>query len=227
MFLRKSPISAIFGESPVYPLQTHMNKVVECTEMLVPFFEAVARADWEEVAERQQRITALENEADTMKHELRIKLPRSLFLPVPRHELLELLTQQDRVANRAKDIAGLVTGRKLQLPEVIRADFLHYVGRAVDAARQAQKTVNELDELVETGFHGNEVKVVESMITELDRIEKDTDNMQVAIRADLIKVEKDMPAVDVMFLYKIIDWVGDLGDRAQRVGSRLQLLLAR
>jgi uncharacterized protein Yka (UPF0111/DUF47 family) len=30
-----------------------------------------------------------------------------------------------------------------------------------------------------------------------------------------------------MFLYKIIDWIGDLADRAQQVGSRLELLLAR
>lgn len=227
MFLRKSPISGIFGESPIRPMQVHMNKVVECTALLVPFFEAVARSDWDDVAARQKRIATLENEADALKHDLRIKLPRSIFLPVPRHELLDLLTVQDRVANRAKDIAGLVTGRRLTVPEVIRDKFIRYVARAVDAARKACDTVNELDELVETGFQGSEVKLVEGMITELDRIEKDTDNMQVEIRATLFTVEKEMPPVDVMFLYKIIDWVGDLGDRAQRVGSRLQLLLAR
>lgn len=223
----KSSISGIFGESPVRPLQAHMAKVVECTEMLVPFFDAVARRDWEAVSETQRRIAEIENEADALKHELRIKLPRSLFLPVPRHELLELLTAQDRLANRAKDIAGLMTGRHMELPDVIRKDFVQYVERALDAARQARDTVNELDELVETGFQGREVKLVEDMITELDRIEKDTDTMQVKIRAALFEVEKDLPPVNVMFLYKIIDWVGDLGDRAQRIGSRLQLLLAR
>jgi hypothetical protein len=30
-----------------------------------------------------------------------------------------------------------------------------------------------------------------------------------------------------MFLYKIIDKTGGIADRAQRVGSRLQLMLAR
>ena len=29
-----------------------------------------------------------------------------------------------------------------------------------------------------------------------------------------------------MFLYKVIDWVGELADRAQKVGSRLQRLIA-
>ena len=36
-----------------------------------------------------------------------------------------------------------------------------------------------------------------------------------------------MPPVDVMFLYKIIDRIGELADCAQKVGSRLQLLIAR
>jgi hypothetical protein len=30
-----------------------------------------------------------------------------------------------------------------------------------------------------------------------------------------------------MIYYRVIDWTGDLADRAERVGSRLQLMLAR
>ena len=40
-------------------------------------------------------------------------------------------------------------------------------------------------------------------------------------------IERDLPPIDAMFLYRILDWTGDIGDRAQRVGSRLQLMLAR
>ena len=46
-------------------------------------------------------------------------------------------------------------------------------------------------------------------------------------KTQLAKLEKSLPPVDVMFLYKVIDWIGDLGDRAQQVGSRLELMLAR
>jgi predicted phosphate transport protein (TIGR00153 family) len=94
-------------------------------------------------------------------------------------------------------------------------------------SKQAQKAINELDELVETGFGGREVKLVESMIKELDSIESDTDKIQVKVRAALFKKEKDLPPVDVMFMYRVIDWIGDLGDLSQRVGSRLELMLAR
>ncbi|MCA1805886.1 MAG: DUF47 family protein, partial [Xanthomonadaceae bacterium] len=97
----------------------------------------------------------------------------------------------------------------------------------IDASRQAQTAINELDELVETGFHGNEVKLVESMIKTLDEIEGDADEIEVRIRAGLLSVEKSLHPVDVVFLYKVIDTVGKLADYAQRVGSRLELMLAR
>ena len=87
--------------------------------------------------------------------------------------------------------------------------------------------MNELDELLETGFAGREAVLVETLIEELGSIENDTDRLQIEVRRNLFKLEKDLPPVDVMFLYQIIDWVGDVADRAQRVGNRLEQLLAR
>jgi hypothetical protein len=65
------------------------------------------------------------------------------------------------------------------------------------------------------------------LIEELDALEKKSDGLEITIRASLFKLEAELPPVDVMFLYKVIDWIGDLADRSQTVGSRLQLLLAR
>ncbi|MFT7496973.1 MAG: putative phosphate transport protein (TIGR00153 family), partial [Urechidicola sp.] len=102
-----------------------------------------------------------------------------------------------------------------------------YVERCVDACKQAKKVIDELDELVETGFAGKEIELVASIINELDSIEKDTDKMQIKIRSALLKMEKNLPAVDVMFYYKIIEGIGEVADIAQRIGSRVELLLAK
>ncbi len=222
----RAPISGLFGSSPFKPLQEHMARVQECTAQLLPYFDAVLNKDWDEAARQQQKISELEEVADRMKRNLRLHLPNTLFMPVARRDLLEILTMQDKIANKAKDIAGLILGRKMEFPESLHQQIREFVARSVDASAQAQTAINELDELVETGFRGHEVKLVESMIHQLDEIEHDTDNMQVRVRAGLAAVEKQLPPVDVMFQYKIIDWIGDLGDRAQQVGSRLELLLA-
>ena len=223
----KSTISSLFGASPVKPLQEHMQAVQACAQQLIPFFNAVLANDWDEARRQQAEISRLENEADVLKRELRLNLPNSLFMAVPRRDLLEVLTMQDKIANKAKDIAGLITGREMHFPEAIAPTIKAYVQRSIDASAQAQTAINELDELVETGFRGNEVKLVTSIIKTLDEIESDSDRMQVEIRARLFAVEKDLPPVEVIFLYRIIDWIGDLGDLAQRVGSRLELMLAK
>ena len=224
---KQPQIARIFGRSPIRPIQRHMEKVVECVSTLIPFFEAVIADDEQGVEELQQDISNLENEADDLKKEIRMNLPKSFLLPVPRSELLDVLLTQDKVANQAKDIAGLMRGRHMRIPPQIAPDVLTFVKRCVDATQQAQKTVRELDELVETGFRGQEIAVVETMLKKLDLIENDTDRMQIKIRSELHKIEHDMPPIDAMFLYRGMKSIGDLGDLAPRVGSRLQLMLAR
>ena len=91
----------------------------------------------------------------------------------------------------------------------------------------AEKAIGELDELLETGFKGREVEMVAEMIHQLDLIEDDTDTMQIGLRQQLQAVEQKYNPIDVMFLYKILEWVGDLADQAERVGARLELMLAR
>ncbi|MCP8900715.1 TIGR00153 family protein [Gilvimarinus xylanilyticus] len=222
-----NPFSNMFGRSPIKPMQEHMTAVVEASSRLSGFFEAVIANDWSRAATIQKEISEIESQADDMKKQLRLHLPKSLFLPVPRTDLLELLGTQDRIANKAQDITGIMLGRKMSIPAQLQPQFTDFVQSAQKTAEQALAAINELDELLETGFSGREVSLVENMIEKLDQYERINDQQQVELRAGLFALEAELPPVDVMFLYQIIDWIGDLADRAQTVGSRLQLLLAR
>ena len=220
-------LSSVFGRSPIGPIQKHISLVHKCASELQPFFEAAQIENWVQAERHQQRIVDLEEQADQIKKQVRLSLPKSLFLPVPRTDLLELVTVQDKVANRAKDIAGLILGRQMCFPKELHEALGYYLNRSIQTSAQALKAMNELDELLETGFRGREADMVEEMIEELDSLESETDNLQIQIRRVLFALEKSLPPVDVMFMYTIIDWVGDLADRASRVGSYLQLLLAK
>ncbi|MBQ1782370.1 MAG: TIGR00153 family protein [Gammaproteobacteria bacterium] len=220
-------IMGIFAKSPIKPLEEHIKRVHSCCEELLPFFAAAQKGDWQEAATIRQRICQMEREADTIKREIRLSLPSSIFMPVDRGNLLELLRQQDKIANRAKDISGRVLGRELPIPTLIAEDLQAYLARTLDAVRLARSAVNELDDLLETGFRGREAVIVEKMVKELDHIEDDTDGMQVALHRKLRQCEAELSAVDVVFLYSVIEWIGDLSDLAARVGARLELMLAR
>jgi predicted phosphate transport protein (TIGR00153 family) len=220
-------IMTLFGRSPIRPLQEHIDKVLACTKTLLPFIDAVIAEDWQKAEQLQHTMVDLEQQADDIKRDIHTNLPGGLFLPVPRTDLIDMVRSQDRIANRAKDIAGLMLGRKMKIPSAISEDFKYFIGRSVEAAAQAHKAIQELDELLEAGFSGHEAHIVESMITELDGIEQETDNIQIEIRRKLFALEKDLPPVEVMFLYNIIEWIGDLADRAQKVGAQLHMLLVK
>jgi hypothetical protein len=220
-------ILGVFAKSPIKPLEKHMRLVTKCCNQLTPFFIACFENNWDEATKIRTSISKAEQEADALKRKLRLELPGGLFMPVNRADLLELLTQQDKIANRTKDIAGRILGRKLIIPNSLQENFTAYVSRNIDAAEKAADAINELDDLLETGFRGREVQLVEKMINQLDSIEDDTDSMQIVLRRDLLALEKDLNPVDVMFIYQIIEWVGDLADLAERVGARLEIMLAR
>jgi len=203
-----------------------METCFKAARALLPFFDKAISEQWDEVALVRDQIVALENEADDLKKNIRGQLPKSMFMPVPREDLLNLLWAQDQIANTARDISGLVLGREMKIPKEIREDFSIYIERNVDAAKKARKSIRELDELYTTGFRGAEAAFVEKLVHELDEIENETDEMQAKVRAGLFKIEQDLPAVDVIFLYKIIELIGQIGDMSERIGRRLELLLS-
>jgi len=221
-----STFANIFGASPVMPLEKHVNVAYKAARELGEFFAAVVAKDWARAEKSRDEITRLEHEADDLKKEIRLHLPKSLFMPVPREDLLELVLVQDRLANRAKDVSGLVLGRKLEIPSEIADEFIEFVDRNIDAAKQARKSVRELDELFTSGFRGAEAALVASLLDELDAIETDTDERQAALRWSLFSVEKELNPIDAMFLYKVIEMTGEIADMAERVGRRLELLLS-
>ncbi len=223
----KNYMSGLFGRSPITPLQEHMYRVYRCVRHLIPLIEGMVESDEGKILKAQKKIEKGEHDADVMKKDLRTHLPKGLFMPVDRRDILDVLLRQDIIANQAKDIAALIVGRKMQLPTEMNNDFLLFTKRCIDSVKQALQTINELDELVETGFRGLEVERVEAMLEELGAIESETDTMQDQLRATLFKLEKDLSPVDVIFTYRLIDRLGSVADNAERVGSRLSLMLAR
>ena len=115
----------------------------------------------------------------------------------------------------------------MELPEPIQKEFLSFVSRNIDAAKKARSTIQELDEFYEAGFRCTEVELVGALVGDMDSIEDDTDTMQVEIRAKLFAIEGDLQPVNVMFLYRVIELVGDIADMAERVGRRKIFLWER
>ena len=222
-----NPIASLLGRSPFKPMQAHMRIVAECIAHVPALFEALIAGDQAEVVKVKDLIFAKEQEADDLEHELRASLPKSLFLPVDRRDLLDLLNMQDSMANTAQDIAGLMIERDMTVPEGMAEPLRELVQRCVDACDLATKIIEEMDELISAGFSGREAASVLDMVEQLSAIEDETDEMGVKLTQILFAREDEMKPVSVMFWYQMIQWIGDMADYAEKAGDRMRLLIAR
>ena len=223
----KTTIAQLFGQSPISPLQEHMQSVLNATKGLSAFIESSFVADWSKAEEAYNNISHFENQADDEKKEIRLHLPRSLFMPIPRNDLLTMVGLQDNIANVAKDIAGIMLGRQLVFPATIQPHLLKFVAAAVAVAEEARCIIDELDDLLETGFSGAEITIIEKLINKLDDLEHVADELEVKIRNNLMQIENDLPPIDVMFMYRVIELIGNLADSAQKAGDHVHIIVAR
>ena len=222
-----NPLGRLFGQSPIGPIQEHMQVAEEAASFLPQLVQASIDDDWQRAKEINRLINKAEADADKMKRDIRKNLPRSLFLPVPRGDLLELVTVQDKVANVAEDIGVLIIGRQMQFPDKLQQPLLDFLDACLLAVNQCLTAIQELDELLEVGFSGREVKRVEKMLKELDKTEARCDKTAMKVRRILFKLEADHPPIDVMFLYRVLALISKLADVAESVGDRLQIIIAR
>jgi len=204
-----------------------MAAAVKCAREIPDLIEALNAGDQGRVVTIKDRIFKLENEADEIKNALRGHLPKSLFMPVDRRDLLEILQMQDSIADTAQDIAGLVVERPMTTPEQLSAPLLELSRVCIEACDYAETIIGELDELVAMGFGGKEATQVEEMVSKLNGIEERSDLLGLECARILFEHEDEIKPVSVMLWYRLIEWVGDLADFAEKVGDRLRLLIAR
>ncbi|NBW56238.1 TIGR00153 family protein [bacterium] len=216
----------IFGAPAFDPLNKHMQKVNECALELKTFFYYVLQKNWEKAKSSHDLINAAEDQADHLKEKIRMHVPKTLFMSIERSYILDILSLQDRIANKAKNISGLIYSRKMFFPSHIANLFEKLLLRAIDASNNLLLINFEIKKLISSGFRSHEARKIEKMIHDLDKIENDTDNFQIELREALFLLEKDMSPIEIVFLYKMIDWFGDLADRSQRCAHRVLLLIA-
>jgi predicted phosphate transport protein (TIGR00153 family) len=222
-----NPFANLFGKSPFTALQGHMRVVLECVHQIPVLFEALAKGDNQGVVAVKDIIFEKEAEADEIKNELRNRLPKSLLMPVDRRDLLEVLQMQDSIADTAQDIAGLLVERPMELPEFMQEPMHRLAHRCVDVCEMSAKIIEELDELLAMGFRGKEANKVEDMVSDLNKLEDETDELGIELARRLFQHEDEIKPVSVMMWYQLIQWVGDLADYAEKTGDRLRLLIAR
>ena len=220
-------IVSMFAKSPFKPLMEHMDKVVESVIPLKDFFYALQQDDFSKLEKIYQQVITAESDADRIKNELRNHLPLNIFMPINRHDLLEMLDMQDNIADVSQDIVSLLNKRRMKLPEEMQENLIQFIEKVQSICHMAHQVSQEFSDVLETSFGRRETKKLLNMIEEVSKAETKADNLEDMLVKKMFEVEDQMKPVDVVFWYEVFEWIGDLADYSKKTGSRLRLMIAQ
>jgi len=204
-----------------------MSVVFSCVCLIPPLFDAVYREDTPQVLDFANQINKLETDADKLKSTFRLNMPKSLFLPVDRKDLLSLIADQDKIADSAEDIGKIFLCRDMIVPEGIKDLLDELLEGTMEITGAAREMIEQLDELLMVGFSGREIAKVSDMIAAVRRSEHNIDDIVHRIRKALFSIEQKLDPISVMFWYKIIEQLELISDQSENLADRLLLFLSK
>ncbi len=218
-------ILKVFGRSPFVPMQMHMEKVASCVKRIPDIMDAYRHADSDKVHSLSKKISDLEYEADVIKHDIQDNMPRGLFMPIDRANLLRILSIQDSIANRAENIAVLLTFKQAKSFPEFDVAFDNFLCRCIETFDLAKSVIDQLDELLESGFGGVEANTVRTLIDQVARKEYDSDLCQRELLRILLANEDNISYGDFFLWTRIIRQVGSIADRSDNLTATLRMTL--
>ncbi|MHC5001688.1 MAG: TIGR00153 family protein [Planctomycetota bacterium] len=218
-------IAKVFGRSPFVPLQAHMEKVAECVGRLPEILDAYERGETERVAELAAAISKIEHAADLLKDDIRNDLPRGLFMPVDRANILQILSTQDTIADRAENVAVLLTFKQARTVESVATLFRAFVVKVLESFDECRHIIGELDELLETGFGGAEAQKVRDLVKKVAVREHEADVAQRELIRELLRQEDELSYGDFFLWTRIIRQLAQVADRAENLANAVGTIL--
>ena len=218
-------ILSLFGRSPFAPLQSHMDLVSKCVHHLLDIFDALEKGEIDRIEKIAERISTHEHDADLIKNDIRNHLPKSLFLPIDRESLLSILSLQDQIADKAEDVAVLISLKPVPLLPIFKEEFKLFLKTNIETFEEARLIVKELNELVEFSFGGMEAAKVRSMVDTVAFREHEVDIIQRRLLKNLFKAEKELDYISFFQLQKLFETIASISNLSENLAYRIRTIL--
>jgi predicted phosphate transport protein (TIGR00153 family) len=202
-------------------LREHSAAVEEAAEELGRQTRAWLRGD----PVNADLVSKKEHDADILKHGIRLRLTQTLWLPLSRAALLQLLWHQDEIADLCQDAALMMALRRpplgIELEEAYRT-LAETVSRVVHAYHV---TISDFDEAMRGGnIRSQAAKVVEG-VDRINQIEHESDLVEREIVATIYGKE-DLPPFDRYHLIQLVLMLGGIVDQVENAAGDLRVLVS-
>ncbi len=217
----------LFRKSPFAALNEMMKEVLECTNRIPNIYEAFLNNDKEEIEKISKEISDHEYKTDIIKNEIRQSLPSSIFMPVARGDLLQIISAMDAIADKTEDLGVLMTFKTVVIPEDIRDEIRKFVKSILEVVKLSKEVVEELETLRAASFAGPETDMVSNLLDKINESEHETDKLQYSLTKRVLNSDKEIDCASLVLWLKIIEITGGIANAAEKMANRIRLIISQ
>lgn len=215
----------LLAKNPFGSLREHMKKTQICVDKTKDMFKALFDGNKEQVKILAKEISKVEHECDIIKQNIHIMVSQSVFLPIEKRDLLEVISYMDDIADSAEDLGVLLTMRWMEMPLELKDSFQELLNKTYDVVDESAKVIFAIDRLLEAGFSGPDAEEVLQLINVVDKLEHEADKAQDQFGKKLFALENQFSAASLIMWIKIVDKVRHLSNSSEKMTSHIRLML--
>ncbi|MEC8306368.1 MAG: DUF47 family protein [Chlamydiota bacterium] len=208
----RSTIARLFNRSPFFHIQAHMKRIYGAMKHL-----SVMEGEWREgsnVSPLFDALVALTREATSARVECGRHLAKSLFLPIDRHHLLDIVAEQDAVGRVIEEVGFLMT----LFPFDNQDSLVTLFKKNREGVKEVRGIIQDIDTWMEAGFGGGEGVALQDRIESVGGIARKVTQL----RYEAIRLNREHETV-----FRYADALCGLAYCAERLAEVVGVVVSR
>jgi len=198
-------------------VERYLLKIDESINLFNETVEIYFRQGFSEKFREMIQSTHLEEStADDIRREIEVSFYEKSLIPESRADIMELLESTDRVLNKAQSVLYQIETQGMQIPAVMKEDFLRLIRNNISAYRSAIEGFNALF---------TDIKRVREMVEEVDRKESSSDRQE----RDLIRkiFASGCDKFEKILFKELVIEIGRISDLSEEVTDILNIVAVK
>ncbi|MHA1300120.1 MAG: TIGR00153 family protein [Candidatus Helarchaeota archaeon] len=197
----------------------HAKKVYDAMFELDKVVDLFCRGKSAETPKLIKKINELENEADEIRRKVMLDLTKGELVPNVREDLAHLIKRLDAVANNTNAAA-----RRLRL--LTSEEIEPICDELKEMSKITLKCIKLLNETINEQLGGSSPVIFES-IAKINRYEHEVDQINMAIKMKLVKLENPFSTFVAITIYEMINVFENITDCAEETADFMKVINVR
>jgi len=205
-------------------ISDHFNIVIQTVNALQAVLDAAKTGDWVEVEKTCANVEKLETLADGLHRDAVLAISQGAFFSGMRDDFLELMEEDDEMADAAKDAARILAESPIK-PVSFRLLYEKPMTTLSDLFNKIQSTVLLLQEAIRALETNSEVAVSRSLLVE--RSEEEADEIKNQLIKSIFAHRADLETLSLLQLRDLIFQMDEIADSAEDASDLVISIVAK